>query len=421
MCGYSPIAVLYVVPYTGTYSYSLYYEKTTHEMYFSLEITQLQWTLLQAALILTLAALIVFTARILAVKRAARRSAEDEISDSFENVAVIIYSNDDAGDLAALLPRILGQDYPADFEIIVVNEGDSPSIRETVSELQMTHSNLYLTSTPDGARNLSRKKLAITLGIKAARMPVVVLTTAGTTIQSDKWLRTMCRHFITGSPTEIVLGYAAPPPYEDKAPGMRARSFDHVVDSAAWISPAIKGRPWRGTGHNIAYRRELFFRNKGFSRHLNLRDGDDDIFVSEITRAGNTMIELSPEACVEVPGANSPRAYRHRMARRRFTERFISRRPHLAGSAGFASYMLAPLPALAAAAMSPANIFGWAACAGVLVLWCATGMIWRQLMTTLNGRRLMLTLPLLAATRPLRKTYTAIRCLLKPDKRYTWE
>ncbi|MDE6334667.1 MAG: glycosyltransferase, partial [Muribaculaceae bacterium] len=293
-------------------------------MYFSFEITQLQWSLLQVALALVLVALGVFTSRILAVNRAARRSAEDEISDSYEDVAVIVYSNDDAGDLASLLPRILEQDYPAGFEIIVVNEGDSPAVREIVSDMQMTHSNLYLTSTPDGARNLSRKKLAITLGIKATRMPVVVLTTADTVIPSDKWLRTICRHFITGSPTEVVLGYAAPPPYEDKAPGTRARSFDHVADSAAWISPAIKGKPWRGTGHNIAYRRDLFFRNKGFSRHLNLRDGDDDIFVSEITRPGNTMIELSPDARVEVPGANSPRAYRHRMARRRFTERFIS-------------------------------------------------------------------------------------------------
>lgn len=390
-------------------------------MYFSFEITQLQWTLLQVALVLILVALGVFTSRVLAVKRAARRSGEDEISDRYENVAVIVYSNDDAGDLATLLPQILGQDYPAEMEVVVVNEGDSPSVREVVTDLQMTHSNLYLTSTPDGARNLSRKKLAVTLGIKATRMPVVVLTTADTLIKSDQWLRAMCRHFIHGSPTEVVLGYASAPPYEDRAAGARARSFDHVAESAAWIAPAAKGRPWRGTGHNIAYRRDLFFRNKGFSRHLNLRDGDDDIFVSEIARPGNTMIELSPEACVEVPGANAPRAYRHRNARRRFTERFISRRPHVAGTVSFAAYMLAPFPAIAAGALSPANIFGWAACAGIIVAWCATGMIWRAAVMTLNGRRLLLTLPVLAATRPLRKTYTALRCIIRPDKRYTWE
>ncbi len=390
-------------------------------MYFSFEITQLQWTLLQSALVLVLLALGVFVSRVLAVKRAARRSAEYEISDGCENAAVIVYSNDDAGDLAALLPQILRQAYPAEFEIVVVNEGDSPAVREMVSTLQMTHSNLYLTSTPDGARNLSRKKLAVTLGIKATRMPVVVLTTATAVIESDKWLHTMCRHFIPGSPTAVVLGYAAAPPYEDRAAGARARSFDHVAESAAWISPAVKGRPWRGTGHNMAYRREVFFRNKGFSRHLNLRDGDDDIFVSEIARPGNTMMELSPDAFVEIPGANSPHVYRHRMARRRFTERFISRRPHVAGTTGFTAYMLAPLPAIAAGVMSPANIFIWIACAGVMAVWCATGMIWRPAVTALNGRRLLLTLPLLAATRPLRKTYTAIRCLIRPDKRYTWE
>ena len=390
-------------------------------MYFSLEITQLQWSLLQGSLVLVLVALGVFSSRVLAVKRAARRSAEDEISDGFEKVAVIVYSNDDAGDLAALLPQILGQDYPVDFEVVVVNEGDSPAVREVVSDLQMAHRNLYLTSTPDGARNLSRKKLAITLGIKATTMPVIMLTTAGAVINSDRWLRAMCRHFVSGSPTEVVLGYACAPAYDDRAAGARARSFDHVAESAAWISPAVKGRPWRGTEHNIAYRREVFFRNKGFSRHLNLRDGDDDIFVSEIARPGNTMMELSADACVEVPGANAPRAYRHRAARRRFTERFISRRPHFAGTIGFAAYMLAPVPAIVAGVLSPVNIFGWAAAAGIIVAWCAVGMLWRAAVTALNGRRLLLTLPLLAATRPLRRTYSALRCLVKPDKRYTWE
>ena len=52
----------------------------------------------------------------------------------------------------------------------MVNEGESAAVTDVVSTMQLTHRNLYLTCTPDGVRNLSRKKLAITLGIKATRM-----------------------------------------------------------------------------------------------------------------------------------------------------------------------------------------------------------------------------------------------------------
>ena len=59
----------------------------------------------------------------------------------------------------------------------MVNEGESADVRDAVSMLRASHPNLYLTFTPEGVVNLSRKKLGITLGIKAARYDIAVLTT----------------------------------------------------------------------------------------------------------------------------------------------------------------------------------------------------------------------------------------------------
>ncbi|MDE6289050.1 MAG: glycosyltransferase, partial [Muribaculaceae bacterium] len=196
--------------------------------------------------------------------------------------SIIVYSVDEQDSLARLLPQLLAQDYDGEFEVIVVNEGDSAGVRDVVETLQTTHRNLYLTHTPDGARNLSRKKLALTLGIKAARYPVAVLTGATAILPGNRWLRAMMSHFSDSNHTGVVLGYACADPYEDTALGARTRSFDFVADSVMWLSDALKGRPWRGTEYNLAYRRELFFSSKGFSSNLNLRYGDDDIFVSRI-------------------------------------------------------------------------------------------------------------------------------------------
>ena len=390
-------------------------------MDFSFDISTLQWTLFELSLLAVAVAAVAFIARVLPLRRRMRASESVPEPESYENAAVIVYSNDEAADLDVMLPQVLAQDYPAGFEAIVVNEGDSPAVRETVSTLQITHRNLYLTATPDGARNLSRKKLAITLGIKATRQPVVVLTTAAARIPSDRWLRGIMRHFTPDGSVEVVLGYAAPDPYEDSSLGARTRSFDSVAEAAAWVSPAISRHPWRGIEHNIAYRRELFFNNKGFSRHLNLRHGDDDIFISEIARRDNTVVDLSPDTFVEVPGANSHRAFKLRSARRRFTERFIRRRPRFVGAIGFGAYFMAPLLALVGALLSPMNGFGWACTATVIVLWVMAGMLWRPAMNVLHGRRLFLTLPALAFTRPVRQTWRNVRGVLFHGKRYTWE
>lgn len=393
-------------------------------MYFSTDISTLQLTLFELGLLAIVVALGAFMARVLPLRRQLRRAANPLApieTPEYEKCAVIVYSRDEASDLAAVLPQILAQDYPAGFEVIVVNEGESPSVTEAVGQLQLSHPNLYLTSTPDGVRNLSRKKLAITLGIKATRLPVVVLTTAASRIPSTLWLRAMMRHFKAGSPVELVIGFAASPPYDDRAFGARARSFDFVADSAAWVSPAVSGHPWRGTEHNLAYRRELFFRNKGFSKHLNLRNGDDDIFVSEIATSANTAVELSSDSRVDLPGANSPQAFRDEKARRSFTSRFIRKRPRIVGGAGFTAYLLAPLLAIAAAAVSPTNLMGWAAAAVLLILWWATGLIWRVACNVLHGRRMLLSLPLLAFGRPVRKLRRGVRSIFRHGKRYTWE
>lgn len=384
----------------------------------------MQWLLLQLGFIAVLVALVIFMFRVLPLRGRIKKddlSLDECVDGDFEKAAIIVYSHDEDSALARLLPQLLGQDYPVPYEVVVVNEGESVAVSEIIGEFQLRHKNLYLTCTPDGVRNLSRKKLAITLGVKATRMPVVVLTTAGSSIDSPLWLKSMMRHFRADSDVEVVLGFAAPPPYDDRAFGARARSFDFVVDSASWVTPAIKHHPWRGTEHNLAYRRDLFFRNKGFSRHLNLRYGDDDIFVSEIADGQNTAVELSDDALVLVPGLNSPRAFRDEKARRSFTARFIPRRPRVLSGIGFTCYALAPLPALVAAALSPMNWFGWAMAAAVLLAWYLTGLIWHIAVKALRGRRLLLTLPFLALGRPVRRLKSGIRSLFRHGKRYTWE
>lgn len=392
--------------------------------YLSPEIPQEILLLLAAAGLCVIAVGLIYLLRTRTVIRAVEQASLPLAQDNSqrEPVSVIVYSQDDPENLERLLHSLLAQDYGAPYEIIVVNEGESPDIRDVVSMLRGAHSNLYLTSTPDGVRNLSRKKLGITLGVKAARFDVLALTTTAVDIPSPHWLSSLMRNFKAGSPVGVVLGFAAIDPEEDTARGKRRRAFDFVAESTRWLAPALAGKPFRGVEYNLAYRKELFLKNSGFARSLNLHYGDDDIFISEIARGGNTAVELSPDSLVYLREGNSPRLFRERMIRRCFTESFISRRPFfLASLTGW--LQLAALGLCVAA-----GILGWPnalpALAGallMLVVWLMDILVWRAAMTALRSRRLRFTLPWLSMTYPLRKIAYLTRSRLGKQRKYTWD
>lgn len=232
-------------------------------------------------------------------------------------VSVIIYSRDGDEQLEELLNSIFEQEYDGPTEAIVVNDGMPTRVGEVVSRLQPLHRNLYMTYVPDNSRNLSRKKMAVTLGIKAASHDIVVLTCANCRIPSNQWLRSMATPFTRGK--DMVIGYATP--RSDLRP--RLLAFDYLYSAVTYLSSGIFGHPYRGTEANLAYRKSLFYSNHGFSTNLNLNYGDDDIFVSQVATGRNTRVVLNPESVVDVMEYNPLKAHKLWRARYDFTRRFL--------------------------------------------------------------------------------------------------
>lgn len=360
------------------------------------------------------------------VRRVSRRRSQCDLTvdtpegerPNWPAASIIIYAQGEADRLENLLPVVLGQDYGGTFEVIVINEGDSADVRSVINALQLAHRNLYLTFTPDGARNLSRKKLALTLGIKAARYEVVVNTTTDAIITSDRWLEKIMRHFSNPS-TGIVLGYAAP---TDDSEIALSTSFFYACDSVSWISAAIGQHPFRGTELNIAYRRELFFANKGFSRSLNLHYGDDDIFISEIATRDNTVTELSPESVVRFSNYDMNAALYSTALRRRFTESFIRKKPLPCLTIGETSLWLTILSAAGAIVFDYLNLTTIIIAAIIIgITMTAVVLAWQKTSEAIELRRICLSAPFLALAQPFRRLSLSISSGMSKQKKYTWD
>ena len=210
-------------------------------------------------------------------------------------LSVIIVAKDATHELQENLPFILEQNYP-EFEVIVIYDRPADDCDNTLKLLEDKYPNLYHTFIPDSARYISHKKLGITMGIKASRHEWLVFTEPDCRPQSNQWLKQMARNFTPA--TEIVLGYSN---YE-KVPGWfnKKITFDTLLNSMRYLGMAVSGHPYMGTGRNMAYRKTLYYKQKGFASHLNLQRGEDDLFINETARAHNTRVEASPESLMRI-------------------------------------------------------------------------------------------------------------------------
>lgn len=232
------------------------------------------------------------------IYRRSRTLKRDEAHFSTElpPLSVIIYAHDECENLRRNLTAVLEQDYPR-FEVIVVSDGQADDSKDFLTQMEDRYTHLYHSFVPDSSRYISRKKLGLTIGIKASKYDWLVLTDASCQPAGTQWLRTMARNFT--SRTDVVLGYSG---YEPKKSwSARKISFCQSLFSIRYLTLAMAGMPYMGTGRNVAYRKEVFFKQKGFSAHLNLQRGDDDLFLNQVMRGSNTRVETAAEAAVHMP------------------------------------------------------------------------------------------------------------------------
>lgn len=337
--------------------------------------------------------------------------------------SVVVYSPADAEILARTLPLLLKQDFTGSYEVIVVDDGAYSDTDTVVKRLRHGFPALYLTFAPDGARVLSRKKLALTLGIKAAKGDIIVVTDSTTVVPSDTWLRKMVYPFIDPA-VDVVLGYSRHAMPDGKWKGRQVAIFDAVSDDVAWISSAFEGNPYRGSANNLAYRKEKFFEIKGFSNSLNLRNGDDDIFVSEIAGHSNIEVVLASDT-IGTFGYDYGVRKDMRLSRltHAFTGRSLSKKSRNIMAVGEGAMWFTLLLSIAGAVLAGVfNIFGWAvALMIILALFVTVSMIWSKTTAALGYDKLTLSAPFLAMGRPLRNFIVGLRCTDKNLGNYTWQ
>jgi glycosyltransferase involved in cell wall biosynthesis len=235
--------------------------------------------------------------------------SNQEIENSKE-VSIVICAHNEQENLKSFLPGILEQDYP-NFEVIVVNDCSEDDTKWVLQDFASKYANLKIVEIKEHIQLKHSKKFALTMGIKAAKNPYLLMTDADCQPNSSNWLKEMAGSFQENK--DIVLGYS---PYF-KFPGFLNRliRFETTHTAMSYLSYAIKGDAYMGVGRNLAYTKDLFFTNKGFTDHMHIKSGDDDLFVNATANRHNVEINIAPDAFVYSEPKTTWKSYYKQKAR----------------------------------------------------------------------------------------------------------
>ncbi|MFN9709978.1 MAG: glycosyltransferase [Bacteroidota bacterium] len=255
-------------------------------------------------------------------------------------VSVVVCARDEAQNLADHLPLVLQQQYASTYEVVAVDDNSFDDSKYVLEHLSKIFKNLRVISLKQEARLIQGKKFPLSMGIKEAKHELLLLTDADCKPNSPDWILHIQDAFLKNE-IEIVLGYS---PYEkEKGVLNKLIRFETFFTALQYLSFALAGVPYMGVGRNLAYKRELFFRNKGFSAHNQIMGGDDDLFVNRIANGKNTTIVVDPASFTYSKAKKSWSAWRKQKARHYSTSRhYKSKHLFLLGLGSFSHFAFYP-------------------------------------------------------------------------------
>ncbi|MBP5477639.1 MAG: glycosyltransferase [Paludibacteraceae bacterium] len=236
----------------------------------------------------------------------------DLFGDDVRGVSVIVAARNEAHNLRDYLHSLLEQDYPM-FEIIVVDDGSEDNTRDILDEFMLHYPRLRRTFVPQHARIISSKKLALTLGIKAARFDYLLFTDADCRPASKYWIWEMMNGFDRSAETDVVLGFGAY--FKGKGMLNRLIRYDTLFNGLHYLGAARCHHPYMGVGRNLAYKKEWFLSHNGFSPYIGERAGDDDLIVNRYAKGKTTATVTCPNSVTWSPSKRTWQEWWHQRRR----------------------------------------------------------------------------------------------------------
>lgn len=206
---------------------------------------------------------------------------------SMSPVSVVIISDNNASELRRYLDVFLQQEYEPGYEVIVVVCKDEDGTSDVLKPY-LGRPGFYTTFVPDTSRYMSKHKLAVTLGVKAAKHPLVLLTDADCCPLSNRWIATMAAQCTDD--VDVVCGYSNYPADE-----CHYKRFYRLHKDYALMREASAGRAYSTFSRNLLFRKDEFMQRDGFLGNLEHLRGEYAFMLNKYALGDSVAVCLSEE------------------------------------------------------------------------------------------------------------------------------
>jgi cellulose synthase/poly-beta-1,6-N-acetylglucosamine synthase-like glycosyltransferase len=208
-------------------------------------------------------------------------------------VSILVCAHDEEQNLRELIPLLLNQNYE-EFELVVINDRSNDGTYDYLLEEGRKDPRIRMVNVDRIPPHVNSKKYGLTLGIKAAKFDLLLLTDADCRPDSENWISSMGNAF--EEKTQFVLGFS---PYR-KSKGFLNLfiRFETLLTAVQYCSFALLRNPYMGVGRNLAYRKSFFLAGKGFHEYMNVTGGDDDLYVNQHATSSNTALVINKASTI---------------------------------------------------------------------------------------------------------------------------
>jgi cellulose synthase/poly-beta-1,6-N-acetylglucosamine synthase-like glycosyltransferase len=204
-----------------------------------------------------------------------------------EFVSVIISFRNESENILTSLKSISSQDYPLEkFEVIYVDDSSTDDSYKKIVETPKP-SNIKILKVSNPPLKKAFKKKAISFGIENAKGEIIVTTDADCS-HKPRWLRILLSGF--DSNTGFISGSVNFNQSDSIFSKIQSLEFAGLILAGGALIE--NGNPTICNGANLAFRKSLFNKLKGYQDQIHLSSGEDELFMQKISAETNFKVKF---------------------------------------------------------------------------------------------------------------------------------
>ncbi|WP_171597125.1 glycosyltransferase [Marinifilum caeruleilacunae] len=269
------------------------------ETYFYHSLTPFQWFLIIGLALSFLTELFYSNFYLRKIKK----KQEARINSASTPVSIVICAKNQAHYLEKNLRGFLNQDYP-NFEIIVVDNGSVDDTEDVLIRLKNEYPHLRSTKIPIDDKFKHNKKLAITIGVKAAKHDRILHLNPNSFANSETWLQ----NTMAQAEGKLYNAYSN----FDYRKGFFYNFYRYdlskqMIKLAAFTK---SNKLYAGNAYNMSFSKTDFLNNKGYAGNAHFEAGYDHILSIDLAKKTDYTFSSMPDTKLSVDAKNQAKVWR---------------------------------------------------------------------------------------------------------------